>query len=110
MTTEVDILQKTKEAPTAKPPDSWLHQETWAASRARIQKEEKEMMARYFANHDFLLQEGANPAVDPRETAAEHADQSGNRAQCGRRRNHSLDRRPRPGWPVSTLPGTVRAH
>jgi len=28
------------------------------------------MMAHYFANHDFLLQEGANPAVDPRETAA----------------------------------------
>src|SRR5882672_10716383 len=48
--------------------DPWLHQETWAASRARIQKEEKDLMAHYFANHDFLLQEGASP-VGPRETA-----------------------------------------
>jgi hypothetical protein len=45
-------------------------QETWAASRARMQKEEKEMMARHFAEHDFLLPEGANPAAGPRETAA----------------------------------------
>jgi hypothetical protein len=46
------------------------HQETWAASRAGIQKEEKDLMANFFASHDFLLQEGANPAADPRETAA----------------------------------------
>jgi hypothetical protein len=68
MATAVDTLERTTEPITPNAPD--LHQETWAASRARIQKEEKEMMARYFANHDFLLQEGANPAVDPRETAA----------------------------------------
>ena len=45
-------------------------QETWAASRAEIQKEEKELMASYFADHDFLLSEGADPSMDPRENAA----------------------------------------
>jgi hypothetical protein len=46
------------------------HQETWAASRAGIQNDEKDLMAHYFAHHDFLLQEGADPVADTRETAA----------------------------------------
>src|ERR1051326_1364321 len=45
-------------------------QETWAASQARMQIEEKELMARYFAEHDFLLSEGDNPAAATRQTAA----------------------------------------
>ena len=45
-------------------------QETWAASQARMQLEEKELMARYFAEHDFLLSEGSNPAAATRQTAA----------------------------------------
>ena len=40
-----------------------LDQETWAASRARMQKEEKVMMARHFAEHDFLLPEGMPPEL-----------------------------------------------
>lgn len=68
------VLDKTRLADLMTPArasDRWLHQETWAASRAGIQKEEKGLMAHYFAHHDFLLQEGANPATEPRrETAA----------------------------------------
>jgi hypothetical protein len=45
-------------------------QETWAASRARTQKEEKELMGHYFAHHDFLVEEGSDPAAGHRETAA----------------------------------------
>ena len=54
---------------TGRRTDSLFYQETWAASRARVQKEDKEMMAHHFAHHDFLLPEGAN-ATSERETAA----------------------------------------
>lgn len=66
------LAQDTSRVNTPTPPKPFersRHQETWAASRAGIQKDEKELMAHYFANHDFLLQEGASPA-DTRETAA----------------------------------------
>ena len=45
-------------------------QETWAASRAQVKIDEKELMARYFANHDWLLPEAASPIENQRETAA----------------------------------------
>jgi hypothetical protein len=45
-------------------------QETWAASRASNQKQDKSLMAHHFANHDFLLQEGSNPAHRLHDTAA----------------------------------------
>jgi hypothetical protein len=45
-------------------------QETWAASRDREKREEKKIMASHFANHDFLMADGANPARNRRETAA----------------------------------------
>lgn len=50
--------------------DRWPHPETWAASRARIQREEKLLMAQYFASHDFLVQKKQNPAADARENTA----------------------------------------
>src|SRR5262245_6099251 len=46
-----------------------FRQETWAASQARIKVEEKELMARYFAEHDFLVPEGSSPTSE-RQTAA----------------------------------------
>lgn len=55
---------------SASVPDRPDPPEVWAASRARIQQEEKELMAHYFAQHDFLLHEGADPASDTRENAA----------------------------------------
>ena len=69
MSTVVEHPHGSDRTPAGRSSDRWLHQETWAASRARIQKEEKQMMAQYFASHDFLLQEGANPAA-VRENAA----------------------------------------
>lgn len=50
-----------------RPADS---QETWAASRAQVKILEKQLMAHHFANHDFLLPDGASPAKDEHETAA----------------------------------------
>jgi len=50
--------------------DRWLHQETWAASRAHVQRDEKLLMATHFAEHDFLLQYAANPATSDRENTA----------------------------------------
>jgi hypothetical protein len=50
--------------------DRWPHPETWAASRARIQQEEKLLMAQYFASHDFLVQKKQNPVADARENTA----------------------------------------
>lgn len=44
-------------------------EETWAASRARSERSDKEAMAGHFADHDFLLEDGADPS-GPRETAA----------------------------------------
>ncbi len=41
----------------------------WSAARALAHPIEKRLMAEYFARHDFLVT-GANPEVDPRETAA----------------------------------------
>src|SRR5436190_23395041 len=70
MVTANESLHRLEETMNTRPSDSRLHQETWAASRAEIQKEEKELMASYFADHDFLLPEGADPAVYARETAA----------------------------------------
>ena len=66
------VLERRRVERTTSPrtSDRWLHQENWAASRARIQRDEKELMAQYFADHDFLLEEGANPATGPRENTA----------------------------------------
>lgn len=66
------LLQSVPIAPTPSiaTPDRSAPPETWAASRGRIQQDEKELMAHYFAHHDFLLHEGANPVADTRETAA----------------------------------------
>lgn len=61
---------RTGEPTNSRTSDRWLHQETWAASRAGIQTAEKRLMARHFAEHDFLLEEGGNPSSDRRETAA----------------------------------------
>jgi len=47
-----------------------LHQETWAASRAHVQRDEKLLMATHFAEHDFLLQPATNPATADRENTA----------------------------------------
>jgi hypothetical protein len=44
--------------------------ETWAASRALEQEEQKELMARHFADHDFLVRYGQDPATTPRESVA----------------------------------------
>ncbi|HET6980319.1 MAG TPA: hypothetical protein VFI24_28550 [Pyrinomonadaceae bacterium] len=45
-------------------------QQTWAASRAELQKVQKELMAKHFADHDFLLPHDEDPATGPRQTAA----------------------------------------
>lgn len=68
--TTLTVHSRPGDRPAMDRTDGWPHQETWAASRARLQKEEKRLMAHYFADHDFLLPEGANPATSPRETAA----------------------------------------
>ncbi len=56
--------------PAEQPPAPVMQQETWAASRANVQFEEKRLMAEHFAEHDFLLPDGANPATTDRENAA----------------------------------------
>src|SRR5262249_12953160 len=44
--------------------------QTWGASRDELQKDQKEFMAKHFADHEFLLPDGADPAVSTREKVA----------------------------------------
>ena len=64
------LLESPRTEATSPAPLQKHELETWAASRARMQKEQKDAMAAHFAEHDFLLSEGASPAKGPRETAA----------------------------------------
>jgi hypothetical protein len=68
MTPVLEVAQKPQ--PAVSPVVDAQDLETWAASRARMQKEEKDMMAKHFADHDFLLPEGSTPGAARRQTAA----------------------------------------
>jgi hypothetical protein len=70
LTTSVDRPRAVDRQTASRTSDRWLNQETWAASRARMQQEEKLLMAQYFASHDFLLQKKAKPVGDARENTA----------------------------------------
>lgn len=58
---ESDTQTQTVATPRTRP-------ETWAASRAQEKEGEKEIMAEYFANHDWLVRE--SPGASLRETVA----------------------------------------
>jgi hypothetical protein len=65
-TTQAKTEPSQEPGPTAMSPVP----ETWAASRALEQEGEKELMARHFADHDFLVRYGQDPATTPRESVA----------------------------------------
>lgn len=70
MTTVMEPTRPAERDTPTRASDRWLHQETWAASRANVQREEKLLMAQHFAEHDFLLQPGTNPAAHRENTAS----------------------------------------
>ena len=63
-TSLIDVTTPT--AASAEPRPSNPVPETWAASRALEREEEKELMARHFADHDFLVRAEQDPATAPR--------------------------------------------